>query len=120
MKIIYSNLKEIGITQEELKRSVKLLHKTLSNYGIIQYKIMKKMLTTALAANYYQPSRWIPFSMFLDRNENLLKMNYDWETIEARNGFNSCVPFFFSIPKETYHELQTYEIITYFKNNKRL
>ena len=119
MKIIYSNIKEIGITQDQLKISSEILHKTLSKFGIIQYKIMKKMLVTALAANYYQKYRWIPFSMFLDRNESLLKNNHDWTTIQKQNGLSNIVTFF-SIPRTTWDELQTYEIIIYFKNNKKL
>ena len=118
MKIIYSNIKEIGITQEQLKRSSEILHETLSKFGIIQYKIMKKMLVTALAANYYQKGIWIPFSMFLERNESLLKNNHDWTTIQKQNGLSDFGISFFSIPRTTWDELQTYEIITYFKNIK--
>ena len=117
MKIIYSNIKEIGITQEQLKRSSEILHKILSKFGIIQYKIMKKMMVTALAANYYQKSLWIKYDLFLDRNESLLTNNCDWTTILSKNGLSNIVSFF-SIPRTTWDELQTYEIITYFKNIK--
>ena len=113
----YLNLEELNITQKQIKRSVKLLHKVISNYGIIPYKEMKKMLVTCIAKNFYEKSLWIRYDLFLDRNEKLIKQNTTWNKVKYYNCCSEEFPNFFGIPLTQWKHFETYQIVTFVKNN---
>ena len=112
----YLNLEELNVNQKQIQRSVKLLHKVISNYGITPYKEMKKMLVTCIAKNFYEKSIWIKYDLFLERNENLIKQNTTWENIKHCNCCTDKFNTFFGIPLTQWKDFETYELVTFIKD----
>ena len=91
------------ITENQRKRTLKLLQDTKNYVGIDGYILMKKILAVGIITDYYQNKyniyRWINYEQLLTRNENLIKQKSNIPFIKMKNGL--IHNYFFGIKSYT-------------------
>lgn len=78
------------ITQDEYKRTTRLLGNIRRDFGIDKYLLMRKMLIVVVITEYYQRKYkmkdWISYDSFLSRNEQFAR---DWKNVTKNPDFSA-------------------------------
>lgn len=90
------------ITQDQYKRTIRLLGRVRREYDIKTYLVMKGILTVGIMTEHYQKlypylEKWIPYESILTRNERLVDQKYQASRIIRMNGLDNEGGSFFGV-----------------------
>ena len=93
------------ITQDQYKRTIRLLGRVRREYDINTYLVIKGILTVGIMTEHYQKlyphlEKWIPYEALLSRNEGMVDQKYQASSIIVLNGLGDRGGSFFGVRNE--------------------
>jgi hypothetical protein len=93
------------ITQDQYKRTIRLLGRVRREYDINTYLVIKGILTVGIMTEHYQKlyphlEKWISYESLLSRNERMVGQKYQASSIITMNGLGHRGGSFFGVRNE--------------------